>query len=132
MGGLYNLIFGVHANADALLEALGLSRSDFYRFRDCYVTEDNRIAVYTRGGGGNRECYCSQTEEHDPYCAVPMQEKARKHPLYLADEDDDFDNTYATFYFRLPEKEWLKDVPKEISREELWKLYFKALKGTLK
>jgi hypothetical protein len=26
-----------------------------------------------------------------------------EHPLYIRDEDDDFDYTYATFYFRMPE-----------------------------
>lgn len=42
-----------------------------------------------RTGGGNREDY--------PNAALTT------HPLYLRDVDDDYDPTYAHYYFRIPE-----------------------------
>ncbi len=82
------------------------------RFRDAWVEkgEDGPvIAVYTRQGGGNRECYCEGGEAgpaHVPEsCYAACNEALAAHPLYLRDADDDFDGTYATFYFRAPE-EW--------------------------
>lgn len=120
---MYNLIFGESANADQLLTVLGLSRDDFYRYRDCYLTENGEITVYTRGGGNNRECLCSERflgefytknfpehqrcEEveghlHYPGCVAICHGQNRNHPCYVCDADDDFDETYATFYFRVP------------------------------
>lgn len=54
---MYNAIFGTNPFADLLLSAVGLDRSAVGRFRDCYI-EDGMIAVYTRNGGGNRDCWC--------------------------------------------------------------------------
>lgn len=91
MSGLYNLLFGTESNSDFLFAVLGLDPSDFGRFRDIYVTKSH-IVVYTRNGGGNRLDY-----EH-------VFEEMSHHPLYDFDEDDSFDCTYASIYFRHPEE----------------------------
>lgn len=145
MSSFYNVIFGQNKHADLLLKILGLNRDDFYRYRDCFLTKDGKIAVYTRGGGPNRECYCSEYplsdrtvsdedgEWHFSDCPFILNSKIRSHPLYLYDEDDDFDNTYATFYFRVPDelKKLLESegVEAEPERSELWKALLEYLKG---
>ena len=66
------------------------------------------IAIYTRQGGGNRECCCRDSPEefaarHFPArCSAACNEALAAHPLYLRDADDKFDTAYATFYFRAP------------------------------
>ena len=99
---------------DAALAPLGLTTVDFYRFRGVWTDEKGRIVVDTRGGGGNRDCYCDEWakpeertdeslgEPHAPACVMVMQSKLRKHPLYLFDEDNEGDCNYAEFYFRAP------------------------------
>lgn len=195
---LYNMLFGQSANADALLAVLGLTRGSVGRYRDCYLTEDGRIAVYTRNGGGNRECCHAYDPEYgdpecknEPYqktvkerlflakadwpngkapgnwftsrdgvwgceyngpndvvetwhrCLAPDSEECGcygcvityrlpKHPLYLSDEDDDYDCTYATIYFRIPEtadREALSKTEPEIARNDLWVAAIDALRG---
>lgn len=54
---MYNLMFGENPTSDAILATLGLSRRDTGRFRDCFIAE-GKIAIYTRNGGGNRDCCC--------------------------------------------------------------------------
>lgn len=92
MSGLYNVLFEQNAEADKLLAALGLAREDFTRFRDAFVAE-GEIAVYTRLGGPNREAYADTIK------------RLQAHPLHLRDRDDGFDETYATFYFKVPANE---------------------------
>ena len=86
---------GINSATLFILPMLGEKHPDEYpRFRDCF-TENNEIHVYTRVGGGNRgEGY--------------GEEELQSHPNYLRDEDDDFDNTYATYIFSVPQ-EWQKD-----------------------
>jgi hypothetical protein len=84
------------------------------RFRDAWVEKGDDgpvIAVYTRQGGGNRECYCESRNavidagQHVPeHCYAACNEALAAHPLYLRDADDDLDATYATFYFGVPDK----------------------------
>lgn len=81
------------------------------RFRDAWVEKSPDgpvIAVYTRQGGGNRECYCDGGElgeAHVPdQCYAACNEALQAHPLYLSDADDSFDRTYATFRFKAPEE----------------------------
>ena len=90
---MYNALFGENADSDKLLKMLDLNKEDFERFRDCYLSPDGeRIIVYTRCGGGNREYYDS------------VFLRMEKHPFYITNYDDDFDNTYASFEFSVPPK----------------------------
>ena len=89
---MYNMLFGMNPMSEIFLATLGLSKADTGRFRDCYVEKDGneyKIAVYTRNGGGNRD-----------YCMPDFS----GHPNFLYDRDDDFDGTYATIYFSIPDK----------------------------
>lgn len=90
---MYTALFGENADAEKLLKMLDLTREDFGRFRDCYLSPDGeRIIVYTRCGGGNREAY------DEVYL------KMEQHTFYITNYDDDFDETYSSFEFSVPPK----------------------------
>lgn len=108
---LYNMINGVQSATFFVLPMLGKHPDEYPRFRDCFIGkqytdeevdqfgipkhkhgEEKLISVYTRVGGNNRESYEEQIEE------------MRKHPEFVEDYDDNFDNTFATFVFKVPEK----------------------------
>jgi hypothetical protein len=92
----YNMLFGMNGKADLLLAVIGLKQCDIERFRDCHVSEDGAtISVYTRTGGGNREGY--------PNLLM------RKRPEWSGSTDDDYDRTYCTDTFTVPEQ-WRADV----------------------
>lgn len=117
MSGLYNTLFGQNDRAGFLFEILNLKQEDVGRFRDIYVT-DEHIVIHTRNGGGNREDYQYVFDELE------------NHPLYVYDEDDDFDCTYADIYFKHPEGygEVLKEMAEgTITPAEKWQLLFAAL-----
>lgn len=87
---LYNMLFGKNPNTKEILAVLGLDELAIERFRDCYVDKaEGQIVIFTRTGGGNREYY--------------PNERLVKHPNYLYDEDDEYDTTYAYYYFSIPE-----------------------------
>lgn len=92
---LYNMVMGTNRTAPLVLALLDLTPGDCGRFRDAWVEKNDagqlRLAVYTRNGGGNREEYQGTFDA------------LAEHPLWIRDEDDDFDCTYATIYFRAPE-----------------------------
>lgn len=89
---LYNMLFGKNPNTTTILAALNLREGMIERFRDVWLDEDeNHIVIYTRTGGGNREYYPNKV--------------LTSHPLYIRDEDDDFDSTYAKYYFAMPNLE---------------------------
>ena len=122
---LYNMINGVNPATFFILPMLGEKHPDNYpRFRDCFV-DNNEIHVYTRVGGGNRDCEFGE-------------EELQQHPNYLRDFDDEYDSTYATYVFSIPD-EFKNDFDlitsgkiKEISetyKERLYKVYPK-LKDT--
>lgn len=142
---LYNAINGVNPSTFFILPMLGKHPDEYPRFRDCFTgelenseendqfgipkkktSEEEVISVYTRVGGGNREDYESEIES--------MQNM----PTYLKDYDDDFDSTFATFVFSIPE-EFKEDFDKikngkikEISPDYKERLYivFPKLKET--
>lgn len=95
---MYNIVMGDGKERDRgyLLAShpLGLMPDQFGRFRDAWCEWDEnqvlRIAVYTRNGGGNRADHQEVTDA------------LRAHPCYMNDRDDEFDTTYATYYFRFP------------------------------
>jgi len=123
---LYNIINEIINGIDPatifILPMLGEKHpSEYPRFRDCFV-EDDEIHVFTRVGGGNRNCGYGE-------------EELREHPNYLREFDDDFDDTYATYVFSVPD-EFKEDFElvkmgrisriKETSqkyRERLYKVY---------
>ena len=53
---LYNMINGFNPACVFILPLLGRHDKEYPRFRDCFLTDDGNIAVYTRVGGGNRNC----------------------------------------------------------------------------
>ena len=119
------MINGVNPATFFILPMLGEKHPDNYpRFRDCFV-DNNEIHVYTRVGGGNRNCEFGE-------------EELQQHPNYLRDFDDEYDSTYATYVFSIPD-EFKNDFDlitsgkiKEISeayKERLYKVYPK-LKDT--
>lgn len=116
---LYNMINGVNPATFFILPMLGEKHPDNYpRFRDCFV-DNNEIHVYTRVGGVNRNCEFGE-------------EELQQHPNYLRDFDDEYDSTYATYVFSIP-NEFKNDFDlitsckiKEISetyKERLYKVY---------
>lgn len=99
---LYNKVNGMNPCVFFILPMLGHPPIFYPRFRDCFIEDKdypetkNKIIVYTRTGGGNREEYEKENK------------KLTQMETYLFDYDDDFDNTYANFVFDVPEK-WKKD-----------------------
>jgi len=94
--------------ATIILGMLKLTSKDVGRFRDAYISE-GKIAVYTRNGGGNRDhwdfdYYDSAEGESCPCPGCVITYHLPMHPNYLSDKDDDFDSTYATIYFSIPEQ----------------------------
>ena len=89
---LYNLLHGYNPNAALILRTLDLDPRQIDRFRDASFGKDGDAHVLhllCRTGGGNREDYAN---------AVLTQ-----HSLYLRDHDDEYDSTYAHYYFRIPQ-----------------------------
>jgi len=131
---LYNALFGLNSDALALLEAVGLKPEGIPRFRDAYYAGNREVAVYTRCGGGNRECWESdRAEEKTPKeCGCPgcwITSIILKHPLYVRDEDDNFDCTYATVYFRLPNSVPDALWPEDEDRNTRWLTFLATLRG---
>ena len=90
---LYNQLFGTNPFAAELLVMLGDPHVP--RFRDCFINEaGDRIVIFTRTGGGNREHYDAPLAENNT-CLRAL-------PGYDRDKDDGFDSTYAYFYFKIP------------------------------
>jgi len=90
---LYNMLFQTTPVAGPVLQELGVKHQDeFERARDAWIAlePEPQMVVLTRCGGHNRE-------DHEG-----VFEKFRKHPLYISDEDDLYDSTYAYIRFRLP------------------------------
>lgn len=116
---LYNMINGVNPSTFFILPMLGEKHPDSYpRFRNCFIN-NNEIHVYTRVGGGNRNCGFGE-------------EELQQHPNYLRDFDDEEDSTYATYVFSIPDEfkndfELItSDKIREISqkyKERLYKVY---------
>ncbi len=112
---LYNNLFGFSPEAGLLLTILNIDMNTIPRFRDCYFdVEKNAIVIHTRTGGGNREDY------------VKENQSLAQHDCYKYDCDDDFDSTYANFYFSIPEGfEGLKEAfngRKNLTPGEKWAL----------
>lgn len=89
---LYNQLFKENPDADKLLAILELSREDFGRYRDIWLSDTgDYIIVYTRLGGGSR-----------PYFKEVF-EVMGNHPLAVDDFEDRKDHTYVYFKFQVPD-----------------------------
>ena len=102
---LYNALYGFNPSCILFMPMLGRKQEEYPRFRDCYITEDNNIAIYTRVGGNNRNCGFGE-------------EKLYEDENVIRTYDDDFDNTYATYEFKVPSK-WKDDFDKMIIDNKL-------------
>ena len=90
---LYNKLFGENKDAMALLGMIDLTRNDFQRYRDIWLNKSGTIiTVLARIGGNNRKDY------------KQVFSNVRKNKWFVKDFDDDFDDTYAYFQFKIPEK----------------------------
>ena len=96
MSGLYNVVFGESGIGHELVGLLNsVQPISVGRYRDGWVEAAGDtivIAVYTRNGGGNRDDYDAEIGS------------MLSHPWFLSDDDDDFDSTYATFRFLVPDR----------------------------
>lgn len=102
---LYNALFGENEEASVLLGMLGVNKEYFTRFRDVDLIDDGeKIQVFTRLGGGNREGYAATWN------------KIKTHELYIKDYDDDFDCTYAYIEFNIPSE--FKETAKKMFKDE--------------
>lgn len=95
---LYNMINGYNPACLLILPMLGRKQEDYPRFRDCYVTNENNIAIYTRVGSGNRNCGFGEEALYDD-------------ENFIKTYDDEFDETYATYEFKVPDR-WKNDFDK--------------------
>lgn len=102
---MYGMLFERNKHSSFILAMLGLTEQSVGRFRDAFIS-DGEIAIYTRNGGGNRDCWDAEQPTHDsgecPCAGCVITYRLPKHPNYLRDQDDDFDSTYATIYFSIP------------------------------
>lgn len=96
-GGLYNVVLGdghEYVRGQLIAVVLGIRFEALPRYRDAwsekYDGDQVRLAIYMRIGGANREAHANQIEQLTSL------------PYYLSDHDDAYDDTYATFYFRIP------------------------------
>lgn len=141
---LYNMLFGVNQLAPFLLATLNLNDSKVPRFRDCYLRDD-KIVIYTRTGGGNRDFYDSEESCRSNYPEYfdgedapsgPWNDDLRAHPNYVFDEDDDYDRTYAYFYFSYPDDyaadlKALASADKSHTPSEQWQNLFNTLNAAI-
>lgn len=138
---LYNMLFGFNNQAPTLLACLRLNPNDIPRFRDCFL-QGNTICIHTRTGGGNRDYYENEKTCRSNYPEYfdgksdmpsgPWNDDLRAHPNYLTDVDDEFDCTYANFFFSFPEdfKADLEAVAAKTENHtpnEKWQLLFKKM-----
>lgn len=104
----YNMVKGVNPAAFMFLPMLGKHPTEYPRFRDCFIGDDKRpeyedhIIIYTRTGGGNRQDYIEENNE------------MRSMSGFVHDYDDDFDETYASWVFQIPER-WKSDYDAFVS-----------------
>ena len=93
---LYNAMMGFNPCCILIMPMLGRKQEEYPRFRDCFLADDNKhIDIYTRVGGGNRNTGYGEEELY-------------KDENFVETFDDDFDNTYGTYRFKVPEK-WQSD-----------------------
>jgi len=122
MDGFYSIVFpDPHRprRVAVLLSLLG--PIDVGRIRDAWVEKGEHgpvIAVYTRNGGGNREHHPEADQPAGLSCKCTgciATHHLPAHPQYRRDADDEFDCTYATFYFSPPESHEILQQLEEVA-----------------
>lgn len=109
---MYHLINGVNPATFLILPMLGKHPDEYPRFRDCFIADedhpefDGKIQVYTRTGGENRETYRAENAE--------MEQTEG----FITTFDDNFDSTYASWVFEVPER-WRADFDTITNRKEV-------------
>ena len=104
---LYNMLHGMNATLVVMASPYLPRRADkFPRFRNIFTSADDTsikgdLYVYTRMGGGNAECW--EDDEEGCTCGGCDAAGLAGHPLCVGHYDDDFDCTYRTFVFRVPD-----------------------------
>lgn len=99
---MYNMINGVNPSTFLIFPTLEMGHPDnFPRFRDCFLDEEY-IVVYCRMGGDNGNCWEDGKENCECLGCRAMQLEKRKD--FVSRKNDEFDNTYCEFTFRIPEK----------------------------
>lgn len=113
---LYNAMNGFNPACLLIMPMLGRQQDEYPHFKDCFVTEEKNIAIFTRVGGKNRNCGYGE-------------EKLYSDKNFLTTYDHDFDSTYATYEFKVPKK-WKTDFDKIICGdfESVSTKYIKYLK----
>lgn len=93
---MYNMVNGFNPACIFLMPMLGRKQDEYPRFRDCFLSDDDeRIVIYTRVGGPNRNSGYGE-------------EKLYEDPNFVKTYDDKEDNTYGHYEFNVPEK-WKND-----------------------
>lgn len=110
---LYNLMNGVNPATFVILPMLNRHPEEYPRFRDCWLNEDEQIVVYTRVGGGNRNCGFGE-------------EKLYQDPNFVKTYDDENDPTYGYYVFNVPEK-WKTDFENIINGNKPSEDYLKQM-----
>lgn len=118
---LYNQVFGFDPLSHMLIKALHVNPLHVPRFRDCFLL-DGKIAIYTRTGGNNRSInetpwvfegkVIPRTVAPDNWNSI-----CAAHPDYLGTEDDEYDNTYAFWWFRYPTSPEIHDALTAIAKD---------------
>lgn len=111
------MINGYNPACLLILPMLGRKQEDYPRFRDCYVTDENNIAIYTKVGGENRNCGFGEEVLYDD-------------ENFIKTYDDEFDETYATYEFKVPDR-WKNDFDKILNSKmsDVSNEYIKYLKN---
>lgn len=108
---MYNLLHGENPASGLLLKMLGIDQPggkwSSGRFRDIHLNADGtEIVLFTRNGGGNREHYDDTEPGIGCGCTgCTIEYHLPRHPNYIRDWDDEFDCTYASIAFSVPD-EW--------------------------
>lgn len=110
---IYNLVNGVNPATFIILPMLDKHPDQYPRFRDCFITEDHRICVLTRVGGGNRNCGYGE-------------EALYQSPYFVKTYDAEWDNTYGYYEFNVPEK-WKTDFDTLLKGEKPSKEYLEQM-----
>jgi hypothetical protein len=110
---LYNMLHGKNGASPIILAMVGYTEETMPRFRDAWIekAEDGsmEIHVYTRMGGGNAEHwdFSYPDDSEGPECPCPscrMEYEVYLHSHHLRHADDDFDYTYRTVVFSVPDR----------------------------